>query len=167
MISPTTRLLAIAMGGSTLLFAFGCSETPQDQRDHMNDKMENVQEKMDQANEADTHQEWVEDKNAVAKDLRDLQMNIDDRLAKTEEKLADKDIKASERSKQEAMRTELKKEKDIVGAQLANVESATDGNWNTVKSDARKAMDDIKIWWDKQAEKVDEKTGSDNDHDGH
>lgn len=165
--SPTNRLLAVAMSASTLLFSIGCSNTPEEQRERMNNKMEDVQDKMEDANKADTHQEWVEDKNAVAKDLRDLQTSIDERLAKTEEKLAAKDIKADEKREQEAMRAELRKEKDIVSTQLANVEGANDSTWNTVKSDARKSMDDIKIWWDKQEEKVDKKTGSDNDHDGH
>jgi len=76
-------------------------------------------------------------------------------------------LKADERQKQEAMRAELRKEKDIVSEQLANVEGATDSNWSTVKSDARKAMDDIKLWWDKQEEKIDRKTDADKDHDGH
>lgn len=142
-------LLALAAMCTSLL-AVRCSNTPEEQRDRMNDKMEKIDDKMDEASKATTRQEWVEEKNAVAKDLRDLQMNIDDKLAKTEEKLAGKDLKAEERTKQEALRTELRKEKEAVATQLSSVESATDATWNTVRTDARKAMDDIKAWWSEQ-----------------
>ncbi|HEX2618053.1 MAG TPA: hypothetical protein VHL57_10955 [Flavobacteriales bacterium] len=160
-------LVRLGLSAGVLFFAIGCSNTPQEQREQMNDRMEKIEDKMDEANKADDRQEWVEDKNAVAKELRDLQADIEKKLAKTEEKLADKDLKADDKRKHEAMRAELRKEKEIVGTQVANVDGATNDTWNTVKSDARKAMDDIKIWWDKQEENVDKKTDSDNDHDGH
>lgn len=159
--SSNITLLAVAAVCSGLLMV-RCSNTPEEQRDKMNDKMEKIDQKIDEA-KADVREEWVEEKNEIAKDLRDLQANIDNKLAKTDEKLASKDLKADERAKHEAMRTELQKEKEVVSAQLASVEGSTSGSWNTVKSDARKAMDDIKAWWDKQEEKIDRETTRDND----
>lgn len=161
-----TLNLSLWAGATALAFLASCSSTPEDQRETMNDKMENVQEKMEDVAGADTRQEWVEEKNEVAKELRDLQMSIDDKLAKTEEKLAAKDLKAKERAEHEAMQTELKKEKAIVADHLAAVEAGTADNWSTVKSDARRSMDDIKVWWDNQKDKVDAKTDADKDGDG-
>ncbi|HEY0978455.1 MAG TPA: hypothetical protein VGE21_13360 [Flavobacteriales bacterium] len=161
-----TSNMPLWAGAVALAFLASCSSTPEDQRETMNDKMENVQDKMEDVAAADTRQEWVEEKNEVVKELRDLQTNIENKLAKTEEKLAAKDLKAKERAEHEAMLVELKKEKAIVADHLSAVEAGTAANWSTVKSDARRSMDDIKVWWDKQKDNVDAKTDADKDGDG-
>lgn len=162
----TQATIWVAAMIATTLGTAGCGSTPEDQRETMNSRMEKVQDEMEDAASAEDHEAWVSERNDVLKELRDLQVDIDENIARTEEKLADKDLKAKDRPEHEAMLVELKKEKAIVDDQTAAVESGTVDNWNVVKSDARRSMDDIRIWWDKQKDRVDASTDADKDGDG-
>lgn len=148
-----------------LLFT-SCSNTPAEQQDKMNDKIENVHEDMKDLN-AETGAEFDRDRKDIADDLRDLRDNIDNKLKDTNDKLAKTDLKADERSEAEAMKAELEKEKAQVDAELDKVTNATVETWNDVKTEATKTSNDVKTWWNQQKEKVDKKSDADNDNDGH
>lgn len=152
----------------TLMMCACAQNDPQDARATMNDKLDKVEDKMQEANrEADTRQEWVTERNDILKELRDLRTRIDDQLARHTERLAAKDLKAADRREHEAMKTEYDKEKAIVEGLIHHVEGATDATWTTVKADTRKGADDVKAWWDRMRENTDRKTDADNDNDGH
>jgi F0F1-type ATP synthase membrane subunit b/b' len=162
--------LSIATGIAAVAFGlWGCSQSnPQEARDTMNNKLEKIEDKMQDAKvEAETPKEWVSERNDILDDLRSLRDNIDDQLAKHNVKLADKDLKKSERREHEAMKAEFEKEKGIVEGLVKNVEGATDATWATVKVDTRKTSDEVKAWWAKMKEDMDRKTDADKDNDGH
>lgn len=162
-----TSILFSIWASATLLTA--CSQNdPQAAREQMNDKLDKVEDKMAETNRtADTRKEWVEDRNDILDDLRDLRNKIENELAGHNEKLASKELKAADRREHESMKTELEKEKAIVDGLITNVEGATDATWTTVKSDTRRASDDVKTWWKHMKENIDRKTDVDHDNDGH
>lgn len=159
-------MMASLIVGSLLFVR--CANTPEEQRDNMENKMEKIEDKaLDAQTTADNAREWENERNEVLEDLRDLRGNIDDKLAETNEDLAKKDLKASKRAECEAMQTELMREKEVVDGQIAKVEAATPESWDMTRTEADKAASDVKAWWEKQKENVDRKTDADNDHDGH
>lgn len=163
-----TRALFIttALTGGVMLTR--CSNTPEEQKDTMNEKMNKVEDKMEDAKmDAKTPAAWESERTSILNDLRDLRSNIDNKLSSTNEKLAGKGLKPSERKDEEAMKAELEKEKAAVDEQITKVEGADAGTWETVKADSKKASDDVKGWWGRLKENVDKKTSSDKDHDGH
>lgn len=165
--TPNRPLLMATAIASTLFFV-RCANTPEEQRDAMNDKMDKIDDKaLDAQTEADTRLEWEKDRTAILDDLRDLRSNIDGKLAETNEKLAKKDLKASERADHEAMKAELTKEKELVEAQIAKVEGATPADWDMTRTEADRTRNDVRTWWQKEKEKVDQKTDADKDGDGH
>ncbi len=154
------------------IFAIGlcaCSQNdPQEARERMNNQFDKVEDKMNDAtNTADTRKEWVEDRNDILDDLRDLRNKIESELASHNEALAGKDLKANDRREHETMKAELEKEKGIVDGLIKNVDGATDSNWETVKADTRTASKEVKDWWNRMKENIDRKTDADNDNDGH
>lgn len=164
---PKSPLLMAAAIASTLFFV-RCANTPEEQNEAMQDKMEKIDDKaIDAQTEADTRLEWEKDRSAILDDLRDLRDNIDKKLADTNEKLAKKDLKASERTDHEAMKAELVREKEIVEAQITKVEAATPADWDLTRTEADRTRNDVRTWWEKEKEKVDRKTDADKDADGH
>jgi uncharacterized protein (DUF3084 family) len=164
----TNISLAVATVSLGLLYTSCSEDTPAEQRADMNKKLDKVEDKMaDAPYNADTRKDWVQERNDVLKDLRDLRDEIDNKLASVNEKLASKDLKASEREDQTAMKTELEKEKTAVDGLISDVENAREDNWNTVKLDTQRASDEVKSWWARFKENVDRKTKADKDRDGH
>ena len=151
------------------LLTIGCSQNdPQEARETMNNKLDKVKDKMNDAGrEAGTREEWVTELNDILADLRDLRDHIDNKLARHTEKLAAKDLKAADRREHERMKAEFEKEKGVVEGLITNVEGATDGTWESVKADTRKTSREVKDWWDRMKENADRKTDADNDNDGH
>ncbi len=164
-----TNSFAVA-GIAALTFGlWGCAQNdPQEARDTMNNKLEKVEDKMQDANqEADTRKEWVEEQNDILEDLRDLRDKIDGQLATHTEKLAAKDLKTADRREHETMKAELDKEKGIVEGLIKNVEGSTDATWTTVKEDTRRTSEEVKAWWNRMKDDLDRKTEADKDGDGH
>lgn len=153
-----------ALAGSLLFIS--CSDTPAEQQDRMNDKMENAKEAVKDMS-AGAGTEFDRDRNTVADDLRGLRDNIDNKLKDANDKLAKTDLKADERTKAEAMKAELEKEKAEVDRELDKVANATVETWNDVKAEAIKTGDEVKSWWNSQKENIDKKTDADHDNDGH
>ncbi|MEO5585718.1 MAG: hypothetical protein ABIQ75_09700 [Flavobacteriales bacterium] len=149
----------------TLIF-MSCSNTPAEQQEKVNDKLENVKQKADDMN-AEAGAQFDRDRQAVVDDLTDLRNDIDNKLKETNDKLAKKDLKPSERKEAETMKAELEQEKAKVDAEMGRVTNATAETWNDVKVGANKTSEDVKSWWGRLKENVDKKTGSDHDNDGH
>lgn len=165
--TPKHPLLMAAAIASSFFFV-RCANTPEEQNEAMQDKMDKIEDKaLDAQAEAETRLEWEKDRSAILDDLRDLRSNIDGKLAETNEKLAKKDLKASERADAEAMKAELTKEKELVEAQITKVEGATPADWDMTRTEADRTRNDVRTWWQKEKEKVDKKTDADKDHDGH
>ena len=157
-------ILITALIGS--LIFMGCSNTPAEQQDKTDNKLENVKDKVNDMN-AEAGAQFDKDRKAVVDDLTDLRNNIDQKLTDTNDKLAKKDLKPSERTEAQAMKAELEQEKAKVDAEMAKVQSSTSETWNDVKAEANKTSDDVKSWWGRLKENVDKKTKSDKDNDGH
>ncbi len=157
-------LMTILVASACLVAS--CSDTPAEQRESMNNKMQDITSNAEKTT-ADTPKEWEKERQDILGELRDLRNDIDDKLGKEQEKLADKKLKPSERTDCEAMAAELTKEKGVVESHIKAIETSEDANWNTNRDSARAAMTDFKSWWAKQKEKMDRKTDADNDHDGH
>jgi hypothetical protein len=156
---------AIVLAGG-LLFV-GCSTTPTEQKAETNKELNKIEDKMEDATVANTQLAWEADRADVLEDLRDLRDNIESKLAETNVKLADKDLKPSERKDQEAMKAELTKEKNIVEGLITKAENATDPTWESTKLEIRASSDDVKGWWARFKDNIDKKTDADKDHDGH
>jgi hypothetical protein len=156
---------AVLLAGG-LLFA-GCSTTPAEQKAETNKELNKIEDKMQDATVANTQLAWESDRADVLKDLRDLRDNIESKLAETNVKLADKDLKPSERKDEESMKAELTKEKNIVDGLIQKAENATDPTWESTKAEIRTASDDVKGWWARLKDNIDKKTDADKDHDGH
>jgi chromosome segregation ATPase len=162
-----TIILALATGLG-LLCACSSPDTPQEQREDVNKKLDKVEDKMaDAPSDADTRQEWEAERNAVLKDLRDLRDQVDRKLGEVNVKLARTDLKPSERTDHVAMKAELEKEKTAIEKLIGDVEDAREDNWNTVRLDMRRATDDLKSWWARFKDDVDRSTDADRDRDGH
>lgn len=158
-------LMVAAVAGSLMLWS--CSDTPAEQSDEMNAKMEDVQEKMDDAAEAPTMAAWENERNDILGDLRGMRDDIDAELGRCNERLAGTGLKPSERADEVAMQAELMSEKTAVEELIAKVEGSNEGTWVTVKEDTRKASDEMKGWWARFKDNIDKKTRSDKDMDGH
>jgi hypothetical protein len=157
-------ILFAALAGS--MFFAACSNSAEEQNDKMNSKMEKVNDKI-QNMDADAKATFEKDRQAVASDLRSLRDNIDRKLKDTNDKLAQSDLKASERTEKQQLKTELEKEQATVNDELDKVNNATASTWDEVKADADKVSTDVKTWWSGVKDDVDRKTDSDNDNDGH
>lgn len=163
---PTTiSLMAVALTGGLLIT--GCSSSPEELKENMNDKMENVQKQINELPSEPTVADWESERNDVLQELRDLRETIDRRLSSSNEKLAGKNLKPSERTDEMAVQAELIREKDRVEVAIANVESAETGTWISIKEDTRKTTNEVKDWWSRLKENVDKKTDADKDNDGH
>ena len=158
--------LALAAFAGSLLFA-SCSNTPAEQKEETDKKLEKIEDKMADSEVANTPKTWEIERNEILEDLRGLRNNIDAKLAETNVKLADTKLKPSERKAEEAMKAELTREKDTVEDLIKRSEDSTDTTWETVKADIKKGADDVKTWWARQKENVDKKTDADHDKDGH
>ncbi|MEO8589139.1 MAG: hypothetical protein ABI432_07220 [Flavobacteriales bacterium] len=158
-------VLVTALSGGLMLAS--CSETPKEQSEEMNKKMEGVQEEMQDVATADTRAEWQNEREDVLTKLRNMRDDIDKELNRCNEKLAGKDLKASERAEQTAMQAELMREKTTVVDLLAKVEGSDQTTWSTVKEDTRKTSDDVEAWWKRFKDNIDKKTDADRDNDGH
>lgn len=157
-------MLGTALVGSLLFMS--CSNTPAEQQDRMNEKMEDVQDKIDNM-DASARSTFEADRKAVTDELLSLQDNIDNKLKEVNDKLAKTDLKAGERTEAEAMKAELAQEKAQVSTELDKVRNATSDTWTDVKAEANKASEDVKGWWEKLKDNVDQKTDADKDNDGH
>ena len=144
-----------------------CSETPAEKQDEMQNKMENVQEEMNDVKTADTRAEWENERTDVLDKLRNMRDDIDGELDRCNERLADKGLKASQRTDETAMQAELTREKARVEELIVRVEGSNEGTWMTVKEDTRKTSDEVEGWWARQKENIDKKTDADKDNDGH
>lgn len=164
--TTTQYTLAIGAFAGSLLFA-SCTNTPAEQKQETDKKMDQIQDKMLDATVANTPAAWEKERADILQDLRDLRDNIDKKLTETNVTLTDKKLKPSERTDAEALKAELTKEKASVEDMVQRAENATDATWSTTKADIKKGSDDVKSWWARLKENVDKKTKSDNDNDGH
>ncbi|HQV53580.1 MAG TPA: hypothetical protein PK735_00280 [Flavobacteriales bacterium] len=155
-------IMASLVAGSFLVVS--CNNTPAEQRDEMNDKVEKIE---DKAIDATTARDWQAERTEIMNDLRDLRTKVDNKLAEVNEDLANTDIKPSVKADKEAMKAELTKELNMLDEKIGNVENATADAWDMTKSDAENTSKEVKSWWETQKEKVDAETDADHDKDGH
>lgn len=158
-------LVVAAVAGSLTLWS--CTDTPAEQSDEMNAKMDQVQEKMEDASAAPTLAAWENERNDILSDLRSMRDDIDAELGRCNERLAGKGLKPSERTDELAMQAELMREKTTVEELIARVEGSSEGTWVAVKEDTRKASEEVQGWWARFKDNIDKKTRSDKDMDGH
>ena len=155
--------MAAAFGGSLLLWS--CAETPAEQAEDTSDQMQKIAD--DAEVNAASMKEWEDERNAILADLRSLRDDIDKELDKTNEELAKKDLKTSDRTKHEAMKAELEREKGLVDGTITDLEGATPETRETVRIRAEQTRTEVKTWWEKVKEEQDQHTEADYDKDGH
>lgn len=155
-------IMASLIAGSFLVVS--CNNTPAEQSEAMNDKVEKIEDKVQ---DAKVDNDWERERADVMEDFRELQTKIDNKLAEVNEDLAKKDLKAEVRAEKEAMKAELIREQELVATKMKNVEGATTDNWENTKADVENSRREMDSWWEKQKENVDVKTDADKDNDGH
>jgi len=162
---PTTIVLATTLVGG--LFLASCGNTAQDQNEKMENKMEDVQDDLNETSAADTRAEFDRERNDVLNELRTMSNDIDSELARTNERLAKTDLKADKRAEQEALKVELIDQKGRMDVLISNVEGSQEGSWVSVKETTKRDAAEVGNWWTRTKENVDKKTDADNDKDGH
>lgn len=106
-------------------------------------------------------------KDDMSRELRVLREKLAIELTKAEERLKDPALTSEERTEWEAFKQEVNDQIDRLDENLDDVEGATAEKWEAVKADTRRTADDVGNWFQRQAEKLDRKTGADHDKDGH
>lgn len=160
----TTLLLVTALTGGMLMTS--CSNTAEDQSDKMENKMDNVQEKLNEANEAETRAAYERERNDVLDKLYSMRNNIDQKWAAVNEDLQKKDLKAEKRAEKEALKAELESNKAEVATMITKVENSVQGTWIDVKEETREASEKVEGWWERTKDNIDDMTKSDQDRDG-
>lgn len=160
----TTLLLVTALTGVMLMTS--CSNTAADQSDKMENKMDNVQEKLNEANEAETRAAYERERNDVLDKLYSMRNNIDQKWAAVNEDLQKKDLKAEKRAEKEALKAELESNKAEVATMITKVENSVQGTWIDVKEETREASEKVEGWWERTKDNIDDMTKSDQDRDG-
>lgn len=160
----TTLLLVSALTGGMLMTS--CSNTAADQSDKMENKMDNVQEKLNEANEAETRAAYERERNDVLDKLYSMRNNIDQKWAAVNEDLQKKDLKAEKRAEKEALKAELESNKAEVATMITKVENSVQGTWIDVKEETREASEKVEGWWERTKDNIDDMTKSDQDRDG-
>ena len=160
----TTLLLVTAITGGMLITS--CTNTAPDQAEKMENKMDNVQEKLNEANEAETRAAYESERNDVLEKLYTMRNNIDQKWASVNEDLQAKNLKADKRAEKEALKAELESNKVEVAALITKVENSAQGTWIDVKAETREASDKVDGWWERTKDNVDEMTKTDKDQDG-
>jgi outer membrane murein-binding lipoprotein Lpp len=159
------HIIIAAVLGAPLLI--GCSSnTPEEQSKEMQERMNDATEDLDDA-AAKAGQELERERIALVQELQDLRNSIEKSLNDTEKDLADKDIKAEDRTKAENMKVELERELKVVDDAIADVRKADKTTWEEVKLRGRNTVNDVEAWWKRQKENVDRNTDADRDSDGH
>lgn len=162
----TTSTLLLATTMTAGLFLSSCTNTAEDQAAQMEQQMDKVQEKMNEANESDTRAAYERERQDALDKLYRMRANIDEKWADVSERLKTKELKAEKRAEQEALKAELELQKVEVGGLITKVEASMQGTWIEVKEETREASEKVEGWWERTKDNVDEKTKSDKDHDG-
>ena len=156
--------MVTAITGGMLITS--CTNTAPDQAEKMENKMDNVQEKLNEANEAETRAAYESERNDVLEKLYTMRNNIDQKWASVNEDLQAKNLKADKRAEKEALKAELESNKVEVAALITKVENSAQGTWIDVKAETREASDKVDGWWERTKDNVDEMTKTDKDQDG-
>ncbi|MCB0791818.1 MAG: hypothetical protein H6595_12145 [Flavobacteriales bacterium] len=143
----------------TLLFA--CS--PEAESDQLKEKVDRKVEQLDKA----TAQDMERTRTELTQELKELRVRIDDRLIKIEEQLGEKDLSTEKRKELEGARDILKEQQRRIAMATSKIGTATRDTWNEVKDGTTKLVNEVGDWFVRQAEAVDQKTGTDHDKDGH
>lgn len=110
--------------------------------------------------------EMARDKEAALEELRDLRVRMETRLNEIGNELEDPALTDEQRAELADEQDALEHQVDRVDAVTNEVESALQETWSDVKRTTNEVTRDIKEWLERQAEKVDEATDADHDHDG-
>ena len=162
--TKTALLLATTIAGGMLLL--GCSNTAEDQAEEMGKKMEEVQDELNAASEAETRAAYERERGDALNKLYSFRDNIDRELVNVNERLETKGMSVEKRAEQEALRAELETQQDEVARLISSVESSPQGAWISLKEEIREASDAVGTWWDRTKDNVDEMTDADKDMDG-
>lgn len=144
----------------------GCSNTAEDQADKMENKMDKVQDDLNDASEAETRAAYERERSDALDRLYNLRNNIDTELANVNERLAKGDMDAEKRGEQQALKAELETQQAEVGRVITSVENSAQGTWVSVKEEARSSAEKVEGWWERTKQNFDEMTESDKDMDG-
>ena len=137
-----------------------------DATEETTDQLQENRKEMSDAKD-ESNKEWRAERDEAARELRALREDLVREQAKERERLADGIKDAGKRAECEARIAELTTNIERIDGSLAKVDSSNDLNWQEVKAESRKAADDTKNWFQRQAELIDKKTNADADNDGH
>lgn len=169
----TQRMTNVALWCAALglagLVSQGCG-SPQEKGERMESRVDETmkdaqQEIADKQEKA--YKDLADEKRELYRDLRSLRSDIDDRIQNADDKLATKDLKASEREEWNAYRAQLLDQRRRVEKALDDVGDADTNTWSEVKAAVQRSREDVDTWLEREAEKVDKKTKADADKDGH
>ena len=149
----TTKLIYAAVLGAFCALT-ACSNAPES-ADTMEQKVDNAMEEL-RAGKDDMNRE-----------LHDLREKLAVELTRAEERLKDPALTDEERTEWEGFKVEVNDQIERLDASLNDVETATSEKWEEVKEGSSRTADDVGNWFQRQAEKIDQKTDADHDNDGH
>jgi hypothetical protein len=106
-------------------------------------------------------------KKDAATTMRTLHEKLAIRLVKVDARLDEPGISEVQREEWKKTRIELKDQMKRLEDGIGEVEGSTDTTWEQVREGTRRTTTDVDNWFQRQAEIIDQKTGMDNDKDGH
>lgn len=159
---PSMNTPLMIATASLLLLLTACTK-PADKAEKIE---EQVNKELDQLDKAMAQDAQIE-RAAMTEDLRNLRIRVADELAAAERKLSAANLGAKDRAAWEAYRRELLVQRDRIDRNLSAMGLATRDTWNDVKRETETIKRDVEEWFKRQAEKVDRRTKTDADKDGH
>lgn len=147
----------------TALLLVACSAEPGATTEKVNDEMQEAQKEMAKA---DDTKEWMNERDEARKELSNLRDRLVDRRDRVQGRLTDGVKDAKKRTEMEALVGEYNTNIARLDTYTPRLDGATDSDWEGVKNDMRTMSDSTSNWFDRQADKIDAETKSDNDKDG-
>lgn len=109
----------------------------------------------------------TDERQTMAAELKTLRADVEERLVDVNNKLARTDLSRATRKAVEQERDSLIGLRSRIDGSLKDIEGADDSTWENVKTGGRNTATDVKDWFKKMGEKVDQETKADADKDGH
>ena len=137
-----------------------------DATEQTTDQLQENRKEMSDASD-ESNKEWRAERDEASRELRALREDLVREQEKERARLAEGIKDAGKRAEWETRIAELTVNIERIDAAQRNVDGSNDRNWQEVKAGSRKAADDTKNWFQRQAELIDKKTNADADNDGH
>lgn len=128
---------------------------------------EQMNENREELAKADDAREWMKERDEAAKELNDLRDRLVEKQAREQQRLADGIKEADKKAECEARIAEIGNNIARIDASLIHMQTSNEVDWQGAKQRARGTADTTRSWMQREFEKIDRKTETDLDKDGH